>query len=124
MMLAAKMRTVLKSALAGLVLVSLSATAQDPVPREEPSSKRQQELRQILIQECGVCHGKMLQGDLGPPLTAESLAGKSEEELVRTIMEGHDETAMPPWIWMMKEHEALWLVRFIRTAKISSISGD
>jgi cytochrome c55X len=114
-----KKSMLLKSALTGLAFVSLVSVAEDLVLHEEPSSKRQQELRQMLLQDCGVCHGKLLQGDLGPPLTAESLAGKTEEELVRTIMEGHDETAMPPWWWMLDEDEARWLLRFMRRARIS-----
>jgi mono/diheme cytochrome c family protein len=114
MFLSNKMTAVLKSTLAGLAMISLPLTAEDLVPREAPSGKRQQELRRLLAEDCGVCHGKLLQGDLAPPLTAESLAGKSDQELVRGIMEGHDETAMPPWWWMVDEDEALWLVRFIR----------
>jgi mono/diheme cytochrome c family protein len=124
MFLSNKMSTVLKSALSGLIFVSLTAAAENPEFQEEPTLKRQQELRQMLLQDCGVCHGKLLQGDIGPPLTAESLAGKTEEELLQTIMEGHDKTAMPSWWWMMKEHEARWLIRFIRRAKISWISGE
>ncbi len=83
----------------------------------QPGNERQQQLRQILSQDCSVCHGESLQGDLGPALTAESLAGKSEDELVQTIMEGHDETAMPPWWWMLDGNDARWLVQYIRGGK-------
>lgn len=84
---------------------------------EQPGSARQQQLRQTVAQNCTVCHGKSLQGDVGPALTAKSLAGKNEEMLVATILEGRDGTIMPSWAWMIKENEARWLVRVLRGDK-------
>lgn len=81
---------------------------------EQPGSARQQQLRQAVAQNCTVCHGKSLQGDVGPALTAKSLAGKNEQMLVTTILEGRDGTVMPSWSWMIKENEARWLVRMLR----------
>jgi cytochrome c55X len=86
---------------------------------QEPDSERKTQLHRLLAQDCSVCHGMLLKGDLGPPLTGKSLAGKSEEELKQTIMEGHEETAMPPWWWMLEEYEARWLIRFIRDNPVS-----
>lgn len=80
----------------------------------EPSAEKQQELRRIIAQDCAVCHGESLQGDLGPELSNKTLSGRSEDSLVLTILEGHEETAMPPWWWTLNENEARWLVRFIR----------
>jgi hypothetical protein len=39
--------------------------------------------------------------------------------LVRTIIRGHDKTRMPAWAWEMEEYEARWLVRFIRSGRVS-----
>jgi cytochrome c55X len=83
-------------------------------PPEQPADKRQQQLRQVLAQQCSVCHGKALQGDVGPALNARSLAGKSEQMLVTTILEGRDGTVMPSWEWMLQENDARWLVQYLR----------
>lgn len=88
-------------------------------PEQQPESERQTQLRRLLAQDCSVCHGILLKGDLGPPLTDKSLASKSEDTLVTTILEGHEETAMPPWWAMLEEHEARWLVRFIRSSRVN-----
>jgi cytochrome c55X len=81
---------------------------------EQPGDKRQQQLRQVLTQQCSVCHGKSLQGDVGPALNAKSLAGKNEQMLVTTILEGRDGTVMPSWEWMLQENDARWLVQYLR----------
>jgi cytochrome c55X len=101
--------------LTGLALIGFALTAAaQPVAPEEPSVKRQQQLRQLLLQDCSVCHGKLLHGNLAPPLTPAALDGKSERLLVRTIIQGHGETEMPGWGWKLEDHEARWLVRLIR----------
>ena len=97
------------------IFATIGFAAEDASPpAQQPGSERQRQLRQLLAQDCAVCHGKSLEGDLGPALTARSLAGKSEEYLVQTITEGHEETAMPPWWWTLDENDARWLARYIR----------
>jgi mono/diheme cytochrome c family protein len=99
---------------AAVPVFGLAAAAAEPA---QPDAARQQELRRILARECAVCHGASLQGDLGPALTAKTLAGRSEDALVLTILEGHDETAMPPWWWTLNESDTRWLLRFIRNSE-------
>lgn len=113
------LKTTLKTALTGLAFIGSVAGAAGLTPPEEPSIKRQQQLHQLLVQDCSVCHGKLLHGNLAPPLTPEALAGKSERLLVGTIVQGHNETEMPGWGWKLQEHEARWLVRFIRGGRIA-----
>ncbi len=114
------MKPFLKWVLVGLAFSSLASNAQNsPSPNEEPTVKRQQQLHQLLLQDCSVCHGKLLKGDPAPPLTPEALAGKSEWALVRTIIRGHDKTEMPSWAWKLEEYEARWLVRFIRSGRVT-----
>jgi cytochrome c55X len=110
----------LQTAVAGFVFVSLASMAESlPPPVEEPPYKRQQQLRQLLLQDCSVCHGKLLQGgDIGPALTPQTLAEKSEWALARTILRGHDKTEMPAWAWELEEYEAHWLARFIRSGRL------
>ncbi len=49
-----------------------------------PDASRQAELKHLLIQDCGSCHGLRMKGGLGPALTPDDLAGKPKESLVAT----------------------------------------
>ncbi len=114
-------RKLLKCVLTGFTFISLSAMAGNlPPPVEQPSAKQQQQLRQLLVQDCSVCHGKLLQGGSGPgpALTPESLATRSEHALARTIVEGHKESEMPAWAWKLEDYEAHWIARLLRTGQL------
>ena len=91
-----------------LLLLSL------PVAGGEIPAERQQVLRDLLKQDCGACHGLTLKGGMGPALLPGALAGKSDEFLVDTILNGRKGTAMPPWRPFMNPDEALWLVGILR----------
>ncbi len=75
-----------------------------------PDPARQAELRAMLLQDCGSCHGLTLKGGLGPPLRPEALAGKPRDFLILTIRQGRPGTAMPPWAPILKDGEIAWLV--------------
>jgi cytochrome c55X len=82
-----------------------------------PGADRQAELRYLLEQDCGSCHGLTLRGGLGPPLLPEALAGKPRDMLVATVVYGRPGTAMPPWGPLITREEAQWLVDLL-------LSGD
>jgi cytochrome c55X len=84
---------------------------------KEPSSDRQNALRNLLKHDCGACHGLTLKGGLGPALLPENLQGKPDDFLVNTILEGRKGTAMPPWKPFMNADEALWLIGELRKSK-------
>ena len=65
----------------------------------------------MLLNECGACHGRTLRGGLGPPLLPETLAGRSEDELLQTVLNGRPGTPMPPWRPFLGAEEARWIVR-------------
>jgi len=83
----------------------------------EPSLERQATLRHLLKNDCGACHGLTLQGGMGPALLPDSLAGKPDDFLVSTILNGRKGTAMPPWQTFMNRDEALWLVGVLRKGR-------
>jgi len=83
------------------------------VMAKEPTEQRQQELQNMLLHDCGSCHGLTLKGGLGPSLLAEALVNKTDDFLVQTIREGRKGTAMPPWKPFMSKQETLWLVQKI-----------
>jgi cytochrome c55X len=80
----------------------------------EPSPERQTTLRNLLKNDCGACHGLTLQGGMGPALLPGNLAGKPDEFLVSTVLNGRKGTAMPPWQPFMNHDEALWLIGVLR----------
>lgn len=78
------------------------------------SSERATELRHLLTQDCGSCHGLTLAGGLGPALQPGNLEGKPAEFLAYTILNGRPGTAMPPWSVFLSETEGLWLARELK----------
>ncbi len=79
-----------------------------------PAPERQSELRHLLTQDCGSCHGLRLLGGLGPPLLPRALANKPVEYLVAVILHGQSGTAMPPWRPLLSSADALWLARTLK----------
>jgi cytochrome c55X len=78
-----------------------------------PSAERQGELRNLLYQDCGSCHGMRLTGGLGPALTPDALQGKSRELLLATVREGRSGTPMPPWKQQLSDTDIAWLVNLL-----------
>ena len=83
----------------------------------EISSARQNELLYFLKHDCGSCHGMTLKGGLGPSLQPHALIGKPKELLVTTILDGRENTAMPPWKSMLSPEDANWLAEQLITGK-------
>jgi len=75
-----------------------------------PDAARQTELRNLLQQDCGSCHGLTLKGGLGPALLPADLAGKPRSLLVQAVRDGRPGTAMPPWGALLSETDIGWLV--------------
>lgn len=73
------------------------------------TSARGVELENMLVQDCGSCHGLKFRGGLGPALLPENLQGKPRDFLIATILEGRPGTAMPPWKAMLSSEEAAWM---------------
>lgn len=82
--------------------------------QSEISASRQQQLRHLLKQDCGACHGMTLKGGLGSALTIDTLKDKPDESLVAAILFGRAGTPMPAWQKHLTEAEAFWLVQQLR----------
>ncbi len=96
------------------VMLGQMLTFSSWITAAEISDKRQQELIHMLRHDCGSCHGMTMKGGLGPPLTREALENKTSAQLVYTIREGHQGTAMPPWKGILATNEIVWLVSCLR----------
>ena len=87
-----------------------------PAQAGEVAPARAEELRHLVRQDCGSCHGMSLKGGLGPALLPENLRDKPAEGLTATIYYGRPGTPMPPWMQFMSEAEAAWIVDKLMTA--------
>lgn len=92
-----------------ILLLGLALNAQ-----AEIGEQRRAELRNLLEQDCGSCHGLTMKGGLGPALTPEAMNRLPEELYVNTILEGRPGTPMPPWRGILTEEEVRWLVEGLR----------
>lgn len=92
----------------------MMAFFQAPLLAAEPDPARQAELRHLLLQDCGSCHGLSLKGGLGPALLPDLLANKPEDYLAATILHGRPGTPMPPWQPFLTPDEAAWLARLLK----------
>jgi len=79
------------------------------------SAQRQSQLRDLVHQDCGSCHGMRLTGGLGPALTPGALADKNHEFLFITISEGRVGTPMPPWKTLLSKPEIDWIVDYLKS---------
>lgn len=96
-----------------LLSVNLSVSADALTPQ------RQDELRNLLEQDCGSCHGMTLKGGLGPALTTEVLKNKPIELITTTIREGRPGTPMPPWKHLLSEADISWLAKTLKQQVIA-----
>lgn len=110
MRIAARRLSLVLAMLGAYASVCSAASATEPAI----AAGRQTELRHLLKQDCGSCHGMTLKGGLGPALLPANLEGKPDELLVISILDGRPGTAMPPWRGLLTEAEAQWLVEQLR----------
>jgi cytochrome c55X len=75
---------------------------------------RQTQLRNLVEQDCGSCHGLTLKGGLGKPLLPASLEASPDQAVADIILDGVGGTPMPPWRGMLTEAEALWIARTLK----------
>lgn len=61
-----------------------------------------------------------LNGGLGPALTPAVLENRTEEELLDTILNGRQQTAMPPWKNFLTANEATWIVQQLKTGRMTA----
>jgi cytochrome c55X len=97
------------------MLIACSAQAENG-----PELQRQQQLQQMVLHDCGACHGMSLKGGLGPALTPAMLEGKSDDLLVEVILGGRENTAMPPWNSLLNASEATWIVKQLKSGAIGA----
>lgn len=99
--------------LVSIMIVTSVSVAAESVNSESISKLRRTELQNLLLQDCGSCHGMTMKGGLGPALTPDVLKGKSREMLETTILYGRPGTPMPPWDKLLTKAEVNWLLHVL-----------
>lgn len=108
----------MREVLAATVLLALATAAPAAASSDPLSPTREAELRVLLEQDCGSCHGLTRKGGLGSPLTPEALAGRSDDDLALTIRHGVPGTPMPPWAPLLSDAEVSVLVEMLRQGDV------
>jgi cytochrome c55X len=96
-----------------LLLFGLGAAALAAAPGNLTMT-RKAELRNLVMQDCGSCHGLTMKGGLGRPLLPANLKGLPDETVVNIILDGVGGTPMPPWRGLLTEPEALWIAQSLK----------
>lgn len=107
-----------------VALLSLTILCPGPAGAESVTPVRQNELINMLRHDCGACHGITLKGGIGPALTRQALAERSDTLLIDTILQGRPGTAMPPWEGLLSPEEVAWLVAQLRHGFSNNLSDS
>ena len=94
--------------LAALTLLLALPAGAGPV-----SPDRAAELRHMVRQDCGSCHGLRMTGGLGRDITPAALAGRDPADLTAVILDSMPGTAMPGWRPLLTEAEARWIADYL-----------
>ena len=101
-----------------LSLFAVCSLLLTPVAAAE--SRTRAELANLVLQDCGSCHGMTLKGGLGPPLRPEDLEQLPAEAIAAIIREGVPDTAMPPWKPLLTPDEIDWISRQLKAGALVS----
>ncbi len=93
-----------------LVLLLLSVCATNAA---EITMPRAAELENMVLQDCGSCHGLTRKGGLGPDIRAKTLADYQAAGLAGIIKYGIDGTPMPPWGPLLSDDEINWIAEYL-----------
>ncbi|XOZ35192.1 c-type cytochrome [Halomonadaceae bacterium KBTZ08] len=95
-------------------MISIASLA---VPAQAAASDSAQ-LRELVRQDCGACHGLRLGGGLGPGLRAGDLEGLAVDAIAAIVRNGVPDTAMPPWQALLSEQEIQWISRKLKSGSL------
>lgn len=109
-------RLVSAALLFGLVVTSATVMGDE----SGAQAAGQARLANLVVQDCGSCHGLTLRGGLGPPLRPEDLGDLPVEAIAAIIREGVPDTAMPPWKPLLSPKEIHWISQQLKSGALVS----
>ena len=83
------------------------------------SPERQKELKYMVQQDCGSCHGMTLKGGLGPSLVPERVSMLPKSYLIEAVTHGRKGTPMPPWEPILTDSEITWIVEQLQSGQLA-----
>lgn len=95
-----------------MCLASTAALAADLTPQ------RKDELRNLVVQDCGSCHGMTLKGGLGSALRPTDLDGVEANTIAQIVLDGVPGKPMPPWRGLLSDTDALWIAQALKAGVI------
>jgi cytochrome c55X len=104
-----------------MLLISAAVWLALPVmssAQQSITAERQEELRYMVQQDCGSCHGMTLKGGLGPSLLPERISALPKEYLIEAISHGRSGTPMPPWAPLLTKDEIVWIVEQLQAGTL------
>ena len=105
-----------KAVVAGLLAQLLWMAAASAA---EFSAKEAARLTDLVLHDCGSCHGLTLKGGLGRPLLPNDLEHYEIDILTDVILHGIPDTAMPGWDRILDKREAEWIACALKAGKIA-----
>lgn len=103
--------------LRAFLVLSTAAVALAWTPSAQAESERAR-LANLVVQDCGSCHGLTLKGGLGRPLTPDALAHFSRDMVRDIILDGLPGTPMPPWRPLLSPREAETIADMLKSGTI------
>lgn len=103
--------------LLGLLCIALQVSVKASASSEIDTA-RQKELRYMVQQDCGSCHGMTLKGGLGPSLLPERIAALPDQYLFDAIFHGREGAPMPPWAPILTTAEIHWIVQQLKAGQL------
>ncbi len=120
-----KIRKIAIAAIIGLIHLSSHADVIGVNDANSPlSTKRIDELKYLVKQDCGSCHGMLFKGGLGPALLPKNLSPLTKKQVADIILYGMPATAMPPWQGILSKQEAMWIARSLKTGSLLNKSSS
>lgn len=102
--------------LPAIMLAGWTALCPSPLPADTfpvGEGLNTEELKRLVHQDCGSCHGLTLKGGLGPDIRPENLTHYEPDILETVILDGIPDTAMPPWRPLITQEEAQWIALYL-----------
>ena len=93
-----------------LLLLLLTVSASNAAEVTQP---RAAELENMVLQDCGSCHGLTRKGGLGPDIRAKTLEGYQPDALASIIKNGVEGTPMPPWGPLLSDEDINWIAEYL-----------
>lgn len=102
------------------ILVLLMLCFASPAMLADEPTRSPDDLGNLVVQDCGSCHGLTLKGGLGPPLRPENLSHLPEAAITAIISEGVPGTAMPPWKPLLAPADIEWISHQLKAGVLVS----